>query len=575
MAEAKQTSIDLNDPAVQKILAAMSSGGGTGAISAPQGQENIVIKNDKFDPSQPISDTNQPIISVKSPNAAPKATTTTPIGSADIGYWLVDPTTKTVTNVVPPKTPNADEEMKKALDRMDRQQEMTEKQANDVAGRGYMTNAEYATMASKYAGDKLGQDKLAEDIRQFNATQSESRRQFDLKQAASDKKAADDLLTSAANRGLTGAQAAKTGVETAGLQQGIEKTAAMLPGELKQQAATLGGTEATTAGTQAATQRTLQQIQQGNAPTVQTPQTGMYTWTRNPNTGEVTQTGINPEFMPKTQAEIAARVGQINNYADAKSKEVQNKVGSIVNGKQYTADDALKEFNSWYDSNVAPQTGALQAAQQAAAFQQAKDEAAMRTSAYNSALGAGTQAINAFAGMQNGRVGPGFEAASQAASSGDFKALGNVPNATTYQAPDLTQTANDAVMNALKYISPTAAQATGTPLPNFQSIDITGNLDRLKYMPGGQPQPLPAAAAPVTAGGGGTGTAVVPPAGQTYDWASLFGRLNQDVADQRVQAQVDPFAAAGGSPPPAGMPPGPRFPSGYTYLPPNYTPALT
>jgi hypothetical protein len=534
MAEAKQTSLD---PGTLDLIRSALASGGTGAISAPQGQENIVIKNDKFDPQQPISEANSPIITVASPNAAPKPSTAAPthFGSDTTGYWVVDPTAPNgVRMVVPPHTPNADEEMKKALDRVDRQQEMAAKQRNEVATGIYGTDAEVQQIRTSAAKDKLDAATLQQRISEFNT----QHKYDDQNQKIADDKAASDLQTAVANRAATAASTAGTQASTAATQQATDIAGKKLPGELAQQGATLEGTQAATAGTQASTARTQQEIAQGKAPTVQTPQTGMYTWQRDPITGAVTQGGINPEYLPKTQTEIAARVGQINDLANAKSKEVQARVGQIVDGKQYTADDALKEFNSWYDSNVAPQTGALQAAQQAAAFDQAKQQADMQRQAYSTALGAGTQAISAFTASQNDRVGPGWEAANKAASSGDFNALGNVGNAVSYQAPDVSQTANDAVMNALKYISPTAANATGTPLPNFQSIDINSNLDRLKYMPGGQPVPLPQPQ-PVPVGAGGPPPAAAPPAtGQPFDWSALFGRLGSDVADQRVQAGI-------------------------------------
>jgi hypothetical protein len=104
MAEAKQTSLD---PGTLDLIRSALASGGTGAISAPQGQENIVIKNDKFDPQQPISEANSPIITVASPNAAPKPSTAAPthFGSDTTGYWVVDPTAPNgVRMVVPPQT---------------------------------------------------------------------------------------------------------------------------------------------------------------------------------------------------------------------------------------------------------------------------------------------------------------------------------------------------------------------------------------------------------------------------------------------------------------------------------------
>jgi len=513
MAESKTT--QFTPEQTQAILAAIQTGGGTGAISAPQGQENIVIKNDKFDASQPVSATNSPIITVPSPNAAAKPSTAQPTayGSADTGWYVLDPSSPNgVKLIVPAHTPNADDEVNKALDRQKNEALRNERQANSDAGNGYITAAELQKLQLDARAQGLSEAQLKQKIYEFDQSQGQQQRQFDKTQAEKEK-------VDAANIGLTTAQTAgqqattqRTGAETQQIQQNIDVTKAKLPGDLAQQAATLAGTEASTAGQQATTQRTQQQIAQGNAPTVQTTPTGMSIWQRDPNSGAVSAAGINPEFIPKTQAEVAARVGQIQSLMQAKGAEVQGKVGQTIAGKQYTADDALREYNSWYDAQVAPQQQSLQAAQQAAQFQQAKDQTEMQRASYQTALGAGTQAISAFAGMQNGRVGPGFEAASAAASKGDFAGLGAVPNAVTYQAPDLTKTANDAVMDALKYISPTAAAATGTPPPNFQAIDVPGQLNRTRYMPSGMPTP-PVPAAPAAAPAQGLPpVAPIPPA---------------------------------------------------------------
>src|SRR5215831_5510173 len=190
---------------------------------------------------------------------APTASTTVPhIGDEKTGYYTQSGPpdangNKTWQMVVPPGVPNADDEMKKALDRIDRQQEMAEKQANEAAGRGYMTNADYATMASKYAGDKLGQDKLAEDIRQFNATQAQKSKEFDIKQAAQNK-------TDAANILKTGAETTYIGAQTGQVQQATDIAGRKAGPEI-------GEIEARTAGTQATTAKTLQDIAQGKAPT--------------------------------------------------------------------------------------------------------------------------------------------------------------------------------------------------------------------------------------------------------------------------------------------------------------------
>ncbi|HET6319384.1 MAG TPA: hypothetical protein VFG86_23245, partial [Chloroflexota bacterium] len=85
-----------------------------------------------------------------------------------------------------------------------------------------------------------------------------------------------------------------------------------------------------------------------------------------------------------------------------------------------------------------------------------------------------------------------------------------------------------AVMEALKYISPTAAQATGTPMPNYAAVNIPQALNRSTYMPGGG-APV-AAPAPVAAGP----APPLPGAPGGADWFSQWqARQAADVAQQR------------------------------------------
>ena len=272
---------------------------------------------------------------------------------------------------------------------------------------------------------------------------------------------------------LAGTQASTAGTQasTAQTLQNIDIAKAKLPGDLAQAAATLAGTQASTAATQQATQI-------AGAPQVQAPQTGMYTWQKDPKTGEIKQTGINVEYQAKTQADVLARIGQMHSLMQQKSDEVQAK----VDAKTISPEQGLAEFNQWYDRNITPQAGQLQAAQQAAQFKQAQDEAVMRQNAYTSALSAGSQARENWTANNVNRVGPGWQAASEAAGRGDFKAMSAVPNSVTYRAPDVNQVATNAVNEALKYLSPSAAAATGTPLPNFQNVDITQQLSPVPYV---------------------------------------------------------------------------------------------
>lgn len=294
----------------------------------------------------------------------------------------------------------------------------------------------------------------------------------------------------------TGATTGQIGANTAQIQQNIDIAKAKLGPDLAQAGATLAGTQASTAGTQASTARTNQQIVQGNAPTVQTPPTGMSQWTRDPNTGALTQGPINPEWQAKTQADIAARVGQIQSLANAKKAEVMGK----VNGTTYTADQALSDFNSWYDQNVQPQIGSLQAAQQAAQIEQQKAVMAMRGTAMTQSLGAGDQAQRAYDAYVKTNAGPNYENVMSQITSGKPASQIDMHGVSTFEGPNVLDYVQQGTQNALKYIDPTMAQAAGAPPPNLQGIDIASAIGRDKYMPswlsGGAPPPPPGGAAP-------------------------------------------------------------------------------
>ena len=472
------------DPGYDLWLQSQKSGG-SNSIAAPQGQQNVLIPNAKFDPSKPLSEpggANYPYIITPNPNAAAKPSTTAPthFGSDDVGYWLIDPGTGQPKMVVPPHTPNADDEMKKAIDRMDRASEISEKEANAAAGRGYQTTADWQKMVSDAQKNNLSAADLQEKVRQFDLTLGQTGRLADAKQKTEDATAAQNILQSKATVGqIEASTAATTGVE--------QRAAQKFPTDLAQAQSTLQGTNLVN-------QTAAQALAQGKAPTSVPTPTGMSIWQRDPNTGAMTPQGVNPEFQPKTQAEVMARIGQIQSLMQQKNQEVQGKVGQVIDGKQYTADDALKDFNQWYDANVAPQTDSLQAAQQAAQFKQAQEEAASRANTYQTALGAGTQAISAFNAEAPNRAGPGLGAAMKSIAQGrpqdvDFNA------ALTYQAPSIRQETHDAVNEALKFISPAAAAATGSPMPQFSGVDIGQALARSRY--GG-----PGGAAPMPYGGG-------------------------------------------------------------------------
>src|SRR5262249_54160890 len=121
----------------------------------------------------------------------------------------------------------------------------------------------------------------------------------------------------------------------------------------------------------------------------------------------------NANFQPKTQADIYARAGQIHTLMQQKGDEVQAKVGTMQNGKVYTADDALRDFNTWYGQQVTPQVQVLQGAQDQVAYDRNKDQMAARTTAQQAATSYGTGMSGAYKDWQDAQTrqalaSPGF-----------------------------------------------------------------------------------------------------------------------------------------------------------------------
>jgi len=356
------------------------------------------------------------------------------------------------------------------------QADIDRRKANELAGRGYLTDNEWITF--QQSGARLGMD--AERIRQEADKFAQSKK-------IEDAKLQPQIDQIKAQTTLAGAQAGSLAstAEIAGRKAGPEIE------EI--------GARTDLAKAQALNQR--QQALAAGAPTIQANVgTGQYIYQQNPLTGDLTTT-INQNFQPKTQADVASRMAQLQGIATKKRDELQAKMASDRN---YTAEQANSDWANWWGSNVENQKAALQAAQEDVQFQRAKDEAAMRTSAYTAANAAGNQAITAASDQAKRRVGAGFGQAANALMGGGSLAGVDFGSALTWKAPDLQQQAHNATMEALKYISPGAAQATGTPLPNYQGIDIAGGLNQSNYAPFGTPipgaAPAPVAPAPPAPG---------------------------------------------------------------------------
>src|SRR5580765_6419629 len=195
----------------------------------------------------------------------------------------------------------------------------------------------------------------------------------------------------------------------------------------------------------------------------------------------------NPAFQPKTLADVAARRGQLQQAMAAKSAEVQGNVGKTINGKLYTSDDALRDYNNWHTQQIDPQISTLEAAQQAAQFAQAKDVATMRTSAQTAATAAGKNAIDAAnAQREMHPVGPGYAAALNEVAAKSKYLPKNFGDVVTYEAPNPIDLQKQASADVLKYIDPTVAAANGLPAPNLQAMrpeDLRAALGANRYAP--------------------------------------------------------------------------------------------
>ena len=443
---------------------------------------------------------------------------------------------------VPAATPNADEEVLKAVQRQVGEGDRNARQRNESQYGIYADDATTQKLLNDWANTGLRGQELQQKIAEYNKDFGEKQRQFDITQQAADRR-------DAANIAKTGAETTKIGADTTATQQTTQQSAARFPGILAQDAATLQGTiESNLTAAQARQIAAAPQLKG-------TPGGANALTTINPVTGQVDQSQMDLAYQPKTQAEIAARVGQIHTQMQQKSQQVQAKVGTMIAGKQFTPDDALKEFNSWYDTQVAPQTDALKAAQDDAAFARGKEQATMRASAMTAANSASTNAINAFNAIKAAHPvenTAAFNEAAEALSKGKMPA--NLAAATTWHAPNPIVLSQAATANALKYIDPTAAQAAGAPPPNYQNMDI-GAMTRNPYMaPGVQQAPAfagaaggaPAQAAPAQASpiapGPGAQPAPAPPGGTGSPdwWNGVMNRQAADVQLQRRQASAMP-----------------------------------
>jgi len=214
----------------------------------------------------------------------------------------------------------------------------------------------------------------------------------------------------------------------------------------------------------------------------------------------------NPAYQPKTQAEVAARVGQLQQQAIAQ----RDRLAQQVSGGVLTQDEAAQQFDQWWSTNVEPQKGSLEAAQRTAQQAEQRQQEEQARANFATAQTAGRQAADIYAATLPYRVGPGFGAAlnqlSGAYSSGKAPPQMDLASAVTFPVPNLNAMAEQATAQALAHISPTAAAIAGGPTPSIPQMapqfDVNQLLSRTSYAPGTTTTVSPSGQVTVTQGGG-------------------------------------------------------------------------
>ena len=228
--------------------------------------------------------------------------------------------------------------------------------------------------------------------------------------------------------------------------------------------------------------------------TLSTPADQQYILQQNPD--GTTSTIENPNYRPKTSADVAARTGQLQSLMVAKGKELQ---------EQYkdNPQEGVRLFNQWYDQNVQGQLASLQQAAEEANFTRAKEIADQRRQALQQAQTAGQQAISAYQASGLSRVGPRAAEVANQVSKGGFGALKNVD---WQGAAFFNDTGPGSVQGRADAATQKAYADLVSGIPQYTPLAPGAELDRLKYTPQFMPKPV----VPVPP--------VPPPGGGAVDW---------------------------------------------------------
>ena len=528
----------------------------TGLQQVPTGNYTVIINDGKGNnqkvtlnraPADQLGGRQPAWIVADAPEALPKPPTT-PTSTVEIltdkwgGQWRID---KADPTAVPTQVLGGDvtSAAKAQAELVGIHSVLREKNANAALGKGFATNAEVQADDIARAEGTLKQD-------DFELKKTEYKRRYDLD--VETEKRLD--AASKAGIGYTEAQTRGEDVQTDLNRFRLEQLQRMDPHDLKRAELSNQVTAEELRQLIDAYPTKLQQLvdsgaytkeqvnelkQKMRAPTVANLGEGAYYATRTPE-GQI-QEQMRLGYQPKTQADVMARAGQMQAAAKAKEAEVMKKVGQ----GNYTADDALNEFNAWYGQNIESQLGGRQAAQEEAQFQRAKDQAEMQRQAMITAQTAGTQIHDDYRLQGSKVMAPGMNAAlRQATAQGNMSGID--ASAFSREEADLGQQRQAAIMQAMQAISPTAAAAGNL---NLGQISIPGMFERTSYMPGYQG----------AAQGGGMPQAPAPaPAPEVGPTAPGFTPMPGESAEASIARNAQT---------PTPMPPSSMIPVGSPYAP--------
>lgn len=239
-------------------------------------------------------------------------------------------------------------------------------------------------------------------------------------------------------------------------------------------------------------------------------------------------TADSQNYQPTTAAQIAGQSAKLQQMMSAKAAELKAK----VDAKTITPDEYAAQFNSWFDQTIEPQKQYLLQAQQDVELKRAKEAEDLRRQALQQAQQAGRDVVSGVQAQYPYMVGPKAGEVAAAAMKGQLPSGADLAQSAFFQLPDTNKLYEQATMRALKAISPTAAQATGGPVPDPNAVNINDQLSRTNYAYQGAPAPAGPMEQPP-----------VPPPGPVTDTSGLL-------APGLAGTNQDPNVMASGGVPP-------------------------